>query len=166
MVSIHQVATADDIAAVQDLISEYTAWALSMLVGDTQRPPTFEGVEEETANLPGIFAPPAGRLLLARGDGRPAGCVALKPHPAGVSELKRMYVRPQFRGLGIGRQLVAALVQAAREIGYRQIILDSHKSMTHAHALYREAGFRDVDAWPGFPEALRPHIVFMKMDLG
>src|SRR5215470_14184293 len=151
MLTITQVSSPDDIAAVQQLITEYTTWALNMLVGDSQRPPTFEGVEEEIAALPGIFAPPAGRLLLARHAGQPAGCIALKPHPAGVAELKRLYVRPGFRGLALGRQLVGSIIEAAREIGYRRMILDSHKSMTRAHALYREAGFRDVPAPADFP---------------
>jgi GNAT superfamily N-acetyltransferase len=165
MLTIAQVASPADIAAVQELITEYTTWALTSLVGDSERPPTFEGVEEEIAALPGIFAPPAGRLLLARHDGQPAGCIALKPHPDGVAELKRLYVRPGFRGLALGRQLVAAIVQAARDSGYRRMILDSHISMTHAHALYREAGFRDVPPPPDFPAELAPEIVFMEMEL-
>lgn len=164
MATISQVSTAADIAEVQDLLREYTAWALS-LTADLERPPTFEGLEEELATLPGIFVPPAGRLLLARHAGQSAGCIALKGHAAGTGELKRLYVRPAVRGLALGRQLVAAVVQAAREAGYQRLILDSHKSMTQAHALYQAAGFRFVSAPPGFPEAIKPLAVFMELAL-
>ena len=128
-------------------------------------PPTFEGLDEELAGLPGPYAPPLGRLLLARHAGQPAGCVALKPAGPATGELKRLYVRPSFRGLNLGGQLVAAVVQAARQAGCQRLILDSHQSMRHAHALYRAAGFRDVEPPPDFPAALRPVVVFMEMML-
>jgi putative acetyltransferase len=106
MVSITPVSTEADIADTRDLLREYTTWALT-LVADLERPPTFEGLEEELATLPGIYVPPAGRLLLARHEGQAAGCIALKPHSAGAGELKRLYVRPAFRGLAIGRHDLA-----------------------------------------------------------
>ncbi len=164
MVSISQVSTPEDIADVRELLREYTAWALT-LTADLELPPTFEGLESELAALPGIYAPPTGRLLLARHEGRAAGCVAMKGHDALTGELKRLYVRSSFRGLAIGRQLVAAVVEAARQSGYRRLVLDSHRSMTQAHALYREAGFRVVEAPSGFPEALAQVAVFMALDL-
>ena len=164
MLSIAPVATAADLADVHDLMREYIAWALT-LVASSERPPTFEGVEEELAALPGVYAPPAGQLFLARQDGQPAGCIALKPVDAAIGELKRLYVRPSFRGLAIGQQLVAALVQAGRHASYQRLVLDSHKSMTNAHALYRAAGFQFVEAPPDFPEAIKPEIVFMEMAL-
>jgi GNAT superfamily N-acetyltransferase len=165
MVVIAQVSTAADIAGVQDLLREYTTWALTLSAG-FERPPTFEGLEAELAALPGVYAPPAGRLLLARHAGQPAGCIALKPQAADTGELKRLYVRPGFRGLALGRQLVAAVVQAARASGYQRLVLDSNKAMTQAHALYQQAGFRFVAAPSGYPEALKPIVVFMEMDLG
>ena len=128
-------------------------------------PPTFEGLEEELASLPGSYAPPLGQLFLARHAGQPAGCVALKPAGPAAGELKRLYVRPLFRGLNLGGQLVAAVIQAARQAGYQRLVLDSHKSMSHAHALYRAAGFRDVEPPPDFPAALRPVVVFMQLTL-
>ncbi len=91
--------------------------------------------------------------------------MALKPASPSAGELKRLYVRPAFRGLNIGGQLVAKVVQAARQARYRRLILDSHKSMAHAHAQYRAAGFRDVEPPPDFPAELRPVVVFMEMDL-
>lgn len=162
MLTIAQVGAPSDVREVQDLLREYTAWAFT-LHPDSGQAPTFQGLEQELATLPGIYAPPTGALLLARRDDQPAGCVALKGHDAAVAELKRLYVRPGFRGHAIGERLVASLVDEARRLGYRRLVLDSHKSMTSAHALYRAAGFRDVDAPGGFPEEMKPEVVFMAM---
>ena len=126
-------------------------------------PPTFDGFEEELATLPGIYAPPTGRLLLAAVDGRPAGCVALKGHDGGTGELKRLYVRPTFRGQAIGQRLVRALIAEARAAGYRRLVLDSHISMTRAHEIYLAAGFRKVATPADFPETLKPIVVFMEL---
>jgi len=162
--SIAQVRTPAEIAAVEALLREYTTWAYS-LEAESDFAPTFEGLERELSTLPGIYSPPAGRLLLATQDGKPAGCIALKPHDAANGELKRVYVRSEFRGLSIGRHLVAAAIGEARSIGYRRLVLDSHVSMTNAHALYESAGFRRVPAPSDFPESLRAIVVFMEMDL-
>ena len=156
--------SAADLDAVRELIREYTNWAFTLLADPLNVPPTFEGLEEELARLPGPYAPPLGQLFLARPEGQPAGCVALKPAGPSAGELKRLYVRPAFRGLNLGGQLVATVVQAGRAAGYRRLILDSHKSMTNAHALYRAAGFRDVEPPPDFPADIRPSVVFMEMD--
>lgn len=162
------IAQADTPAAIRDvrsLFREYTDWAFTLTATLDDVPPTFEGFEDELASLPGIYAPPAGRLLLATVDGRPAGCIALKPHDADTSELKRLYVSPAFRGRAIGERLVSALISGARAAGYRRIVLDSHMSMTSAHEIYRRAGFRTVDAPDDFPAVLKPIVVFMEMEL-
>lgn len=164
MLSISQVRTPSEIQHAQELLREYTSWAIA-LASESDQAPTFHGLEEELATLPGIYAPPSGRLLLAMHDGWPAGCIALKGHDATTGELKRVYVRPGFRGLSIGQKLVSSVVAAARESGYRRLILDSHTSMTKAHALYGAVGFRRVDAPPDFPEALKSAVVFMEMAL-
>ena len=164
MLTISQVESDAQIAAVQELIREYTAWAFTLAAGSDQAP-TFQGLEEELATLPGIYSPPAGRLLLARYGAEPAGCIALKGHNATTSELKRLYVRPKFRGLYIGRRLVNRLVAEARQAGYERIVLDSHHSMKKAHALYETVGFKQVSAPADFPEALKPVVVFMECDL-
>jgi GNAT superfamily N-acetyltransferase len=164
-VAISQAETPDAIRDVQGLFREYTAWAFTLTAGLDKVPPTFEGFEEELASLPGVYAPPAGRLLLARVGGRPAGCIALKPHHGDVAELKRLYVSPAFRGQAIGQALVASLIAAARTAGYQQIVLDSHRSMTKAHDIYAAAGFRRVDPPADFPSPLKPIVVFMELDL-
>jgi len=162
MLAISQVSTPSEIQNVQELLREYTAWAFTLTAG-SDRAPTFHGLEQELATLPGIYAPPTGCLLLAMQDGQSAGCIALKGHDATTGELKRLYVRPAFRGRNIGRQLVAALIAEARKFGYQRLILDSHISMTKAHEIYMAAGFRKVNTPSDFPEALKPIAVFMEL---
>ena len=148
------------------MLLEYTAWGLT-LTADLSEVPTFHGLDDELATLPGIYAPPAGRLLLARLDGRPAGTIALKGHDAATAEIKRLYVRPDCRGHDIGRRLVATVIAEARASGYRRLVLDSHVSMTSAHRLriYERAGFRRVDVPDDFPDDLKPVAIFMEADL-
>jgi GNAT superfamily N-acetyltransferase len=164
MLTIAQVKSDVQVVAVQELFREYTTWAFALAAGSDQAP-TFQGLEEELATLPGIYIPPAGRLLLAMYGDEPAGCICLKGHDATTCELKRLYVRPKFRGLNIGWQLVNRLVEEARRSGYKRIVLDSHRSMKKAHALYEGVGFRRVSAPADFPEALKPVVVFMECDL-
>jgi GNAT superfamily N-acetyltransferase len=101
------------IQAVRELMREYIVWTMTFF-SDPESAPTFHNIERELQELPGVYAPPRGRLLLATYDGKPAGCVALKPVDETTSELKRLYVRPDFRGLRIGNQLVASLMEEAR----------------------------------------------------
>ena len=161
---ITQAVTEAQLEAVRELIREYTAWAFTLEAG-SENAPTFQGLDAELAALPGAYAPPAGRLLLATHEGRPAGCVCFRRTDATTCELKRLYVRPTMRGLNLGSRLVGTLLDEARRSGYRRMILDSHSSMTKAHEVYRAAGFRDVDAPADFPEELKPVVVFMEMDL-
>jgi putative acetyltransferase len=165
VLSIAQVGTPSEIRDVADLFREYTAWAFTLTADSPEVPPTFEGFEAELATLPGIYAPPTGCLLLATVDGGPAGCIALKGHDRETAELKRLYVRPAYRGQAIGQHLMAALIDKARREGYRRIVLDSHISMTKAHEIYMSAGFRKVATPVDFPEALRPVVVFMELDV-
>ena len=164
MLAISQASTSTQIAAVRELIREYTAWVFT-LTENSAKAPTFEGLEEELATLPGVYSPPAGHLFLAMQDGEPAGCVALKRHDANTSELKRLYVRPTFRGLGIGWHLAKAVVAAARQSGYKRIVLDSHISMRSAHQIYTALGFKVVATPDDFPASLKPVVVFMECDL-
>ena len=164
MVSISQVSAPKEIRDVQDLLREYTTWVFT-LTAESNQAPTFQGLEEELATLPGIYAPPTGSLLLATLNSQSAGCIALKRHDATTGELKRLYIRHTFRGRKIGRQLVNAVIETAREMGYQRLILDSHISMKSAHAIYEAAGFRKVETPIDFPEDLKPIVVFMEMNL-
>ena len=98
-------------------------------------------------------------------DGQPAGCVCLKGHDAITAELKRLYVRPAFRGQNIGWQLVNVLLDEARQSGYQRIVLDTHISMKKAQAIYEAIGFRVVSAPDEIPDSLKPFIVFMEYNL-
>lgn len=115
----------------------------------------FQGFESELASLPGKYAPPDGALLLAKDERRaPIGCVALRPFGIdGVCEMKRLYVMPKARGLGLGRALVAEIVEAGTLIGYREMRLDTLPSMQAAISLYSEAGFQPIEPYYETPLA-------------
>ena len=122
----------------------------------------FQGFGQELAELPGKYAPPEGRLLLAQHQDAAAGCVALRKIAPGICELKRLYVRPGFRGKGLGRRLTQALIQAASEYGYQLMRLDTLSSMKAAIALYESLGFRRTEPYYFNPSACA---VFMELKL-
>ena len=128
---------ADQLGLVRELFEEYAAGLGFDLA--------FQGFEQELDGLPGDYAPPAGRLLLALDGVEAAGCVALRPlDEPDVCELKRLYVRPGFQGQGLGRSLALAAVGAARELGYARVRLDTTPAMTAAQQLYESLGFREI----------------------
>jgi len=130
-VIIAPAVTADEIAAVRQLFEEYAAGLEVDLC--------FQNFSAELAALPGSYAPPHGRLLLARVDGAPAGCVALRPQCAHAGEMKRLYVRPDHQGIGLGRRLAERVLGEARAIGYTSLLLDTLPSMGTAIALYESS---------------------------
>ena len=136
MLEIIQSESPEQIADARALFEEYAA-SLGFDLG-------FQDFAAELASLPGAYAPPRGRLLLALHDGRTAGCVALREMEIGVCEMKRLYVRPAFQGLRVGRTLVEAVIAEAREIGYSRMRLDTVPSMERARGLYRALGFREI----------------------
>ncbi|HVK55000.1 MAG TPA: GNAT family N-acetyltransferase [Burkholderiales bacterium] len=111
----------------------------------------FQGFDEELAGLPGKYAPPSGRLLLALRDGQPAGCVGLRVLDDRVCEMKRLYVRPECRGLQIGRLLADAIIKEAKAIGYSAMRLDRLRSMTTAKSIYQSFGFREIPPYYNNP---------------
>lgn len=115
---------------------------------------SFQRFDEELKNLPGAYAPPNGRLLLAYHQGQAAGCVALRPLDHKICEMKRLYVRPAYRGKGVGWILVDRIIGEARTIGYERMRLDTiEASMQDAIALYRRRGFREIAPYRSNPIA-------------
>lgn len=122
-----------DLDAVRDLFLEY-AGSLNFNL-------CFQDFESELEGLPGGYAPPAGTLLLARAEGEVAGCVGVRPLDGGRCEMKRLYVRPQYRGTKLGRRLAEQAIAFARGAGYARIALDTLPQMVAATRLYRDLGF-------------------------
>jgi len=143
MTEIFHAHADDDIPLVRSLFLEYAASLGFDLC--------FQGFEQEVADPPGAYAPPTGRLLLARDGQALAGCVALRRIGQDVCEMKRLYVRPAYRGRGLGRILVARLIQDARQIGYARMYLDTLESMVAAIALYTSFGFRECQPYSYHP---------------
>lgn len=126
--------TADDIDVVRTLFREYQRFLGVDLC--------FQGFEEELALLPGRYAPPRGRLLLAREGLHPAGCVALRPLDDGACEMKRLFVRPDYRGQGLGRLLAVRVVSEATALGYVVMRLDTLETLNNAIQIYTAMGFQ------------------------
>ena len=145
----------DEIQNARELFKEYAAWLEIDLC--------FQNFDKELTALPGAYAPPSGRLLLAIESDQIAGCVALRKIDEGTCEMKRLFLRPAFRGKGLGRKLAEAIIKAAREIGYQRILLDTlpHR-MDDAIALYRSLGFKEIDPYYQNPV---PGAKFMELDL-
>ena len=151
---ICQATAPEQIAAMRSLFQEYAAWLRIDLC--------FQGFAEELATLPGSYAPPRGRLLLASGTGGPAGCVALRPASDTVCEMKRLFVRPAYQGHGLGRTLAQRVISEAKAIGYSTIVLDTLPSMHTAIWLYESLGFVRRSAYYDTP---LPETVFMELRL-
>lgn len=151
---VRQAAAPADIDAARTLFLEYAAWLKVDLC--------FQGFDQELATLPGKYAPPQGRLLLAGVDGALAGCIALRPLQAGTGEVKRLYVRPAFRGRGIARRLATELLAAAGAAGYASLRLDTLAFMHEAAALYRSLGFASIA--PYYHNPLQG-VVYMELKL-
>lgn len=139
-------AAAADLDVVRDLFREYADWL--------QVDYCLQAFETELAGLPGNYAPPAGGLWLAQVDGAPAGVVGLWPLGDGACEVKRLWVRPSYRGEKLGRRLMEAALAGARDAGHRRVVLETLDFMTAAQALYGDLGFRTVPS-EGAPQNVR-----------
>jgi len=139
MPKIIQAESGEELERIRNLFCEYA----NMLDFDLD----FQNFDEELANLPGDYIRPAGCLLLAFTKGQLAGCVGLRKLSEDVCEMKRLYVREQFRGLGFGRALAEAVIEEARKIGYNYMRLDTVPSMDVARALYASVGFKQTSPY-------------------
>jgi GNAT superfamily N-acetyltransferase len=137
---------------VQSLMREYRNWLAHHAGLVRAHPAVVEGfrlLDEEIRSLPGAYSPPGGMLFLAMKDGTPVGCAALRKVGPGVGELKRVYVRAEARGQGIGRRLTRAALNRARGLGYHRVVLDTLPTMGSAVTLYRKMGFQPIPKyWP------------------
>ena len=139
MVKITPADLETDIEFIRDLFKEYAA-SLGFDLA-------FQDFKKELDELPGEYAPPDGCVLLAKDKDQIAGCVALRKMDENTCEMKRLYVRPGFRGKGIGRELSVAIIDKAREIGYKYMRLDTVPWMKEAIALYRSLGFKEIEPY-------------------
>jgi putative acetyltransferase len=135
-----------DLAQIRELFLEYAQWLGEDLC--------FQGFDGELAGLPGDYAGARGALFIARSAdaaGNPAGCIALRPFDETTGEIKRLYVRPEFRGTGLGRKLAVRALEAGRSAGYERLVLDTLDRMGAAVKLYRGLGFRPIPAYYNNP---------------
>jgi GNAT superfamily N-acetyltransferase len=152
--ALRQASGDRDMALARALFEEYAAWLAVDLC--------FQGFAQELAGLPGAYAPPSGRLLIAGAPGEAFACIALRPLGEAVGEVKRMYVQPRARGQGWGRRLMEALIGQARTIGYRELKLDTLERMGEARTLYESLGFRRCAAYYHNPLG---DTIYMALDL-
>lgn len=152
---LHQASSNDDIQQARALFEEYASGLGISLC--------FQNFDQELKNLPGDYAPPDGRLLLATEDNQLAGCIALRKLERGVCEMKRLFLRPDYRGKGLGKVLVESIIDEARRLGYRRMRLDTLPGrMDRAIALYQSIGFVEIGPYCANPvEGAK----FMELDL-
>jgi ribosomal protein S18 acetylase RimI-like enzyme len=139
MTAIREALIPEELTAIRDLFREYEAGLNVDLC--------FQGFEEELATLPGKYSRPSGGLWLAVSGSEIAGCVAMRPLDDERAEMKRLFVRPQFRGMNLGRMLVERVLSEAAAVGYRRVCLDTLPSMEGAIALYRSLGFDEIEPY-------------------
>lgn len=169
MISIFQASTRTELNDVRALMRGFVAWHRERHVEDLALIDRYfdaDAWEAELAGLPGKYAPPdKGSLLIAYRGGQPAGCVALRDLGDNVAEMKRMFVLPAYRGLGIGRALADRAIADAKAAGYRRMRLDTSRRQAEAIRLYEASGFRRIPPYYALSEDLRDWLIFFECDL-
>ena len=168
VVSVHQATSAAELDHARALFHAFVAWHRERHAEDLDLIGRYfadAGFERELAGLPGAYAPPSGRLLLAWAGDTPVGCAALRRIDDHSCEMKRMFVSPAARGRGVGRALGTELIRAARNQAYTAIYLDTSIRQAEALSLYRSLGFAEVEPYYDAPQPLRDWLVFMKLAL-
>jgi GNAT superfamily N-acetyltransferase len=168
MLTVAQVETGEQIRQGQELLKEYFEFLRTDVDKDIPDPNAvvpLAGYQQEIDNLPGKFGPPDGRFLLAEYEGEAAGCVAFYKFSPDSCEVKRLWTRPQFRGKKVGRALVERLIEDARALGYRTMILSTVDILKEAQSLYDSLGFEKTEPFFDGPPAMMAHEIFLKLDL-
>ncbi|HEU5164132.1 MAG TPA: GNAT family N-acetyltransferase [Chitinophagaceae bacterium] len=153
---------------VRNLINEFVKWHLQRHLDDKELINEYfdsRTFEKELASLPGKYAMPKGRLLLAFYNNQPAGCVALRQLDDRSCEMKRMFVYSEFHGKGIGRALATAIIAEAKKIGYTNMKLDTSIRQVEAQKLYQSFGFKNIKPYYDLPEKMKNWLVFMELKL-
>jgi putative acetyltransferase len=158
---IRQAVTPQELAQISQLFRQYFAW----LADEHGINMSYQGVEAELAGLPGYYAAPQGCLLLLFEAGEAAGCGAFRPLDEKICELKRMYVKPEFRGKGLGRAIAVRLLEEARLSGYEIARLDTGTFLNEAQALYQSLGFQVIGSYYQVPEQVLKLTIFMEKRL-
>jgi putative acetyltransferase len=167
MISIVQVETDEQIRQARELFEEYFDFLRREVdkVDDLDSVPPLAGYRDEIAGLPGKYAPPEGRLLLARYGAEAAGCVAFYNFGDDACEVKRLWTRPQFRGMKVGKALVETLIAEAGRCGYHTMLLSTVDVLKEAIGLYSTVGFERTAPYYEMPDAMLEHEIFMKLAL-
>ena len=167
-ITVTDATTDEQLDAVRALMRSFVVWHRERHVADLDLIDRyFDGAafDEEVAGLPGKYTRPEGRLLLASVGGRAVGCVALRSLGQGSSEMKRMFVDPAFRGLGVGKALAVRVIDEARAAGYRTMRLDTSVRQLEAIRLYERLGFTRIGPYYELPDELADWLVFMELSL-
>lgn len=154
MLEIRAARFPDELETVRGLFRDY-----ARLLGEDL---CFQGFKAELAGLPGAYGPPRGVLLLGLAEGRPRGCVALRDQGGGTCEMKRLFVEPGARGLGLGRRLCGEVIARARGLGFRDMRLDTLERLREALALYAALGFKPIPPYYANP---LPNVVYLALEL-
>jgi GNAT superfamily N-acetyltransferase len=167
MMKVYQAETDEDRTYIRELFWEYLQWANFKINEEFEFTFDIEQMLEGDMLDLDKFYPPHGRLLLVKMDDKVAGLACMRRIREDIGEIKRMYVRKEYRGLGIGRTLLERLIDEAKKLGYPKIRLDSARFMEAAHSLYQSNGFYEIEAYPEseIPDEFKAHWIFMEKEL-
>ena len=159
---IRETVSNADLEQIKKMFRQYFIW----ITDDNKINMSYQGIETELDSLPGKFSPPEGCLLIAEVDDNPVGCVALRSFEPGTCEMKRLFVKPEFRSKGVGMALAKRVITEAKKRGYNKMLLDTGDFMVAAQKLYNSLGFKTTNQYYEVPEEVLKRTVFMELFLG
>jgi GNAT superfamily N-acetyltransferase len=159
---IRETVSNADLEQIKKMFRQYFTW----ITDDNKINMSYQGIETELDSLPGKFSPPEGCLLIAEVDDNPVGCVALRSFEPGTCEMKRLFVKPEFRSKGVGMALAKRVITEAKKRGYNKMLLDTGDFMVAAKKLYSSLGFKTTNQYYEVPEEVLKRTVFMELFLG